>query len=646
MSRGLLLPVLVLLACDKEPEGPAEAPYSDCDPLDAGLCALPWPSTFYMEEDATTASGWRVNLRPNSLPMNRDGVQLKPDSWNQKDGFSTLGPFMFYFRDVDPALLISHQDIGAYEADDARVALLDAETGERVPIFVEVDGTAEYTREQLILGRPVVPLKHGHRYVVVVRGLKTLDGAEVEVSESFKQHRDGATATSWDVEGRRERYESDIFPVAEKAGFARADLQLAWDFVTISRESSLGGAEWMRDDAAERVGAEGPAYTITSVEESDCASGATIGRTLEGVMTVPLYTEFDGPGTKLTRDADGMPYYNGDATAEFTVRIPCSLLAEPRPAFVLQYGHGLLGSRGEVRTGYLSDMANRYGWVLVATDWTGMYEDDLNAITLMIANDPSDFGILPERSVQGFVHQDLLLRLARGGLVNDPNLIVDGTPLIDPDRFGYYGNSQGGILGAGYVGMSTQIERAVLGVGGMPYAVLLPRSADFDPFFLIFNAKFEDHRDIAFLIGAFQTLWDVGEGAGWARSMVTEPGEGQSPKDVLMQVGIGDAQVTTLGAHIMARAYGASLVTPQTREIWGLSEQTAPFEGSALVEWYYPDGSEEPVESVPPSKDGDTHECPRREPAAQDQLRDFLEDGVVNQYCDGVCEGVRAGFCD
>ena len=51
------------------------------------------------------------------------------------------------------------------------------------------------------------------------------------------------------------------------------------------------------------------------------------------------------------------------------------------------------------------------------------------------------------------------------------------------------------------------------------------------------------------------------------------------------------------------------------------------------------------VESVPPNKDGDTHECPRREPAAQEQLRDFLEDGVVNQYCEGVCESLRAEIC-
>ena len=55
--------------------------------------------------------------------------------------------------------------------------------------------------------------------------------------------------------------------------------------------------------------------------------------------------------------------------------------------------------------------------------------------------------------------------------------------------------------------------------------------------------------------------------------------------------------------------------------------------------------AEAPSEGVPPEKEGDTHECPRREPAAQDQLRDFLETGVINQYCEGTCENLRVDVC-
>ena len=115
---------------------------------------------------------------------------------------------------------------------------------------------------------------------------------------------------------------------------------------------------------------------------------------------------------------------------------------------------------------------------------------------------------------------------------------------------------------------------------------------------------------------------------------------------ILQQVGIGDAQVTTLGAHILARGYDSTNISPANRPVWGVANGEGPVDGNALVEWYYSDGAEEPVTNIPPDKDLDTHECPRREPAAQAQLRDFVETGIVNNYCDGPCEGVRENFCD
>ena len=236
--------------------------------------------------------------------------------------------------------------------------------------------------------------------------------------------------------------------------------------------------------------------------------------------------------------------------------------------------------------------------------------------------------------------------MVRDQLSVDEVLLKDGATLIDSDTIGYYGNSQGGIYGAGYLGMSTDLTRGILGVPGAPYGLLLPRSADFDPYFLILKNKWEDHRDIAVNIALMSMIWEPTEGAGWLRAMNEDPAPGVPAKQVLIQDAIGDAQVTTLGAQIMARAYGAKTVAPETRPIWGVEEADGGFTGSAIVEWYYPDGAEEPYTNVPPDYALDTHECPRREWAAKAQLRDFLIDGQVNQYCDGVCEGVREGFCD
>lgn len=638
-----MLSLLALMACTKNE--PIDQVYTGCDPLDETRCLLPYPSTYHMLEDDSQVSGWTVNIAENAMPENRDDYQMSPRHWNEKDGFSILTPLLAFFPDLDDSNLPSHLDLAASLADESPIVLLNAETGERMPFFAELDVSGETLTQRVLMIRPMSPLEHGTRYVVGIRDLQKKSGGEVDVSDAFAALRDGTETDTWDVEGQRGHFDQDIFPVLESNGWDRAELQLAWDFVTVSKENSLGRAMWMRDDAAERVGTGGPAYTITEVEEADCSTGATIGRTVYAELTVPMYTEQDAPPTFLTRDEDGQPFYNGDTTAEVMVRIPCSLINDPEPAMVLQYGHGLLGSKGEARAGYLGEMANDYKWIIVASDWVGMAEEDVSAITLMLALEPGEFAMLPERSMQGFVQKDLALRAVRGALGQDEALSVDGVSLIDPGRVGYYGNSQGGILGPAYVGMSDQIERAVFGVAGGPYSLLLSRSADFDPFFLVFKAKFPDQIDIALTLTLMQSLWDVSESSGWTRAMNQEPFPGESAKQVLIQNAIGDAQVTTLGGQVMARAYGANTIAPETRPIWGVDEQAGGFSGSGIVEWYYPDASTEPVENVPPEKEGDTHECPRREPAAQDQLRDFLETGVINQYCEGTCENLRVDVC-
>ena len=52
--------------------------------------------------------------------------------------------------------------------------------------------------------------------------------------------------------------------------------------------------------------------------------------------------------------------------------------------------------------------------------------------------------------------------------------------MIDTAHLDYDGNSQGGIMGLMLAAVSPDIERAVLGVPGMNYSLLLPRSVDFD----------------------------------------------------------------------------------------------------------------------------------------------------------------------
>lgn len=622
-----------------------------CNPIDPALCILPYPSIFHMRP-ASTPTGYQVALTEEALPVNVNGIGVDPKYLNEKDGFSTLGALLFYFPDVSLAGTVGHANLADYAAADAKTVLLDVDTGERVPHWIELDMKAPPGARLLII-HPATPLRHGARHVVGVRGLTTTGGAPIEPSPAFAALRDKVGTDDGSVEGQRVRYNLEVFPALAAAGFAREELQLAWDFVTVSRQNSLGRMLYMRDDVLDALGAEGPPYEVTLVEDEDCADPAvSIGRTVTIEMTAPLYTETDDPGALLTRDADGQPYRNGEKTVEVMLRIPCSLIDQPTPSFgrVVQYGHGLLGGKGEARNGYLSRMADEYRWVILASDWTGMKSEDTGAIAGALADDPTGFVTVPERSMQGFTEFIAAMRLATGPLLQEKALQFtagDNTIYapIDPTRRSYYGNSQGGILGGAYLALSPDIERGVLGVGGTPYVLLLSRSADFDSFLAILTTRYTDPRDITVLIASFQNLWDPGETAGWAWALNKEPDPKVGPKQALLQVAIGDAQVTGLGAHIQARALGAATVAPQTRPLFGIEEKQPGFTGSALVEWKYADVPDPPEENVPPPKATDPHECPRRELAAQQQLRDFLETGVVNQYCEGKCEGLRAETC-
>jgi hypothetical protein len=632
-------------------DGPAPAgELSGCDPVDPALCAFPYPSSYFQVE-ADTPSGVQNAFGPEALPINRDGVRLQPDLLNRYDGFSTVTPAVTYLEKVSLEGTISWTDPDGYLAPDARTVWIDAETGERLPHFVELDATADSDAVSALLLHPLVPMAHGHRYVIGIRGLVRTDGGPVVPSPAFAALRDGTASDLPDVALRQAHYDDAVFPVLEADGFARSEAQLAWDFTTASQESSLGRALAVRDDALARIGPTGPStYTIDSSEDGDCANPGSnpIARTIYGHYTAPRYTLSDSPGleARLVDGPDGLPTWQGDTEVAFLVRVPCSLAADPGDGgMILQYGHGLLGSYTEANADYLAQLADANRFVILAQDWTGMAERDAGPITLMLVSDLSDFEIIPDRTIQGFSELMSGLRLARNALAADPLLSYGGKPVIDGTRAGFYGNSQGGIFGAAYLALSPDLERGVLGVPGAPYSLLLSRSADFDTFFLLFDQKFTDDRDRALLLAIFQTAWDPGEPGGYLQHLTADPLPGSSAKQVLLQAALGDAQVTTLGAEMMARAFGATTIAPQAQPIWGVEEREAPFSGSAIVEWAYTDVAAMPIENLPPSVESDPHECPRREPEAQEQLAQFLLTGQVEQTCEGRCEDVRADVC-
>ncbi|MCY1065760.1 hypothetical protein OV090_13355 [Nannocystis sp. RBIL2] len=610
-------------------------PTLECDPLVPSYCGFPFPSNVFTSADPTTVTGRRLALSAALIPDRAQGQPAQPDLWNRSDGFSPGLAVMSHLPGATVAGLPGPWTLEDSLAFDSPTVLIDADTGERIAHFAELDMSHDQDDRRAFMLRPVVRLTDNHRYIAAIRRVVDGDGDALPPSPAFKALRDDEAFDDPSIGERRGLY-ADIFTRLEQAGVARDDLQLAWDFTTASREHNTAGLLEMRDEALAAVGDDGPAYTLTLVDAEH--PDPRIGLYVEGTMTVPLYLDQPGPGARLVLDDDGLPQQNGTAEFEFTVVIPQS--AFTTPATPLQYGHGLLGSgRQELQLDPRVAFADTYGYALFAVDWIGMAADDSVAIAdLVAAGDLEQFVTLVDRLHQGILNALLAMRLVSGALVDDPMLQPMGQPLIDPSERYYHGDSQGGILGATYMALSTDVERGLLGVPGQPYSLLLNRGEAMGELFAPLNSAFPDGLDRQLVLALLQILWDRTEPTGYSHTIRTGNLPGSPPKEILIEVAIGDHQVSTLGAHIMARAIGGiANIAPENRAIWGIDSAAAPYTGSAMVEYDF-GLAPEPTTNIPPSDGEDPHAKPRELPGAAQMLDRFLRTGVVETYCDGACD--------
>jgi hypothetical protein len=189
------------------------------------------------------------------------------------------------------------------------------------------------------------------------------------------------------------------------------------------------------------------------------------------------------------------------------------------------------------------------------------------------------------------------------------------------------------------------VTRAVIGVYGGPYALLLPRSTDFAVLFDVLRLRYPRSLDRMAAIALIQALWDRMDPSGWA-GYVGGGLPGTPAHRAIFQHGLGDAQVTWLGAHAIARSAGAVIFASNAREgnetldlFTAVADDAVLTTGSAMVTFSF-DFPLVPFINVPPSDGVDAHECVRRNPAAQAQMAHFFKTGEIINTCAGGGECV------
>jgi len=615
-----------------EPAPNVDWPHVACDPLVPSFCPLPFPSNVYSVVDDATATGRRVQLEADAMPQDYYGGKPEADAWNHADGFTPGTALLAHFPGLLPEGLVGFPDSITIERSleaDCPSVVLDAASGERIPHWVELDMNGDDDETRLLIIHPAIRLDDEKRYIVSLSGLLDGSGVPLAATDGFAALRDLVASNESSIEERRPLY-ADIFMKLEAAGVARADVQLAWDFTTASRDNQVGWMLHMRDEALEIVGEQGPEYTITTVDtdyEPD-----TIAFRIFGEMTVPMYLDQPEPGARILFGEDGLPEPDGTAEFSFEVLIPQSALLAP--AGIVQYGHGLLGGKEQIESEHFRLFMNDYNYIMFGVDFIGMAADDeLDIGALIATGEFHRFAAVVDRQHQGMLNSLLAMRMMKGTFAADP----DYGMYIDPEQAFYHGISQGGIFGVTYMALSTDVERGALGVPGMPYNLLLSRSVDFEQFFEIIRATWQDPRQQVFLLALADMLWERTEPAGYAPYVLENRLPNTPEHRVFMNAAIGDHQVTTLGAAIIARTMGAQHVDSGIRDIFGLEKVDAPHDGSGLVEYDFglpPD----PIGNLPQEACEDPHGKIRRLPEFQQQLDAFYRTGIIENFCDGgVC---------
>ena len=679
----------------------------------ADRCLMPYPSNWYTRADATSATGRRVNFQRDSMIANDTGdaiagndtgVKVDPAEWNRNDGFSPTPKIL-----VNLPGLVSDADtrdglaaiatnsgwstigtIGDYSKPTAAVVLVDEATGTRVPVWAEFDMSVGKAARPLII-HPGRALTEGHTYAVALQNMKTSTNKAVAVPAAFKLYRDSLITGKSVVESRRAGYEQ-IFSALGTAGVTRSNIQLAWDFTVGSTTALTGRMLAIRNDAFAQLGdtnladlvPSGSSPTFSNLSVTDNVSDK-VARRVTGSITVPCYlTSVNGtpcaPGSSFHYDGtitpSSLPTQNGTYQADFICNIPRSAFSDgsvsgdavAKPPVI--YGHGLLGSKGEVNSDAQVDFAQQYGYVYCATNEIGFASEDV-ATAQKALGDISFFNQMADRTQQGLLNELYLGRaLVNSGGLRTATAFQDssGNSLLSGSRLFYDGNSQGGILGGALTAIAPDYDHAVLGVNGMTYSTLLDRSTDFVTYkMLAYVPGYGSALDRSLGLSLIQDLWDRAEPSGYVNHMTNNPLPNTPAHNVLMQVGLGDFQVANITADTEARSIGARIYSPivapgrggTTNPGWGLSSiGSFPYDGSALV--YFDSG---PVRSdgaggwlgnssplfanVNPTNangstanDGhDPHENPRRSPMGRAMKAGFLQvGGKITSTCNGaVC---------
>jgi hypothetical protein len=597
---------------------------------------LPFPSNAFLTADTSTETGYKVNYASNTLPSSGTTSNVEILDLNRFDGFSPSTQIMTAFTTVPNLTGVANQhSIATSLSDGHATVLLNLKNGERVAHWVELDDRATNPSATIVFMRTLGALDTNTTYGVAFIGLTDLSGNPITPSPAMQAIIDGDETTSPDIESRRDEIEA--FIGSHLDAYDLISVKAAWVFHTASSQSILSDISTMRSDALTRLGEDGIGCTVTSSEDN-YGDDDKLYRRIRGTFTAPQYLESQNPPALIVRDNNSIPQFVENAEIPFTMVIPQVLadLHESGPLVV--FGHGFLGT-GEGTSNYLGGWAEEYKVSFIATDLYGWSTSDFDTLGWGMI-DPSYFQHQAERIEQALINKMAMIRTFKGICSDIDEMYSDGTNLVDSSDVHYMGYSLGGIYGASVVAVSPDIDRAALWVGGSGFSTFIERSTNFATFAELFShsAAYPERNDRALLIGVMQQMWDCSD----PETFLPFANDGYEsviePFSFLSIISVNDAQVPGISSDRAARTAGIPVLDSSARLPYGITQQSGPISGSAIVYW---DGGYDAMpDSNSPPPIGDAGKAHNEIGVIEDvneMVKEFLHTGVVIDTCDETC---------
>lgn len=530
------------------------------DDADPTGCLLPWPSSAFTKLDPSSPTGVRLAIDVSSLNPTDD-----VSSVNRGDGFSRLSPIVTGF--ATPL---------APPTDDA-VWLVLAQpglpnTGERVPLRVQVFPSIDEPSRALLVATPRKLLEPNAEYLVVVTDALRAEGGGSIAPERSTRVALGLDDAESQAEADLRGHHAPARALLSQIGLSPSRALRVWDFTTRSAEDGKARLRAMRDATLAAVAAGKTTVTIDSVKPGAGSTELVVEGRLGGL---PAFASTKG----LTFDAQGVPVASGTREAPFRVTIPKGTGDYP----YVMYGHGTGGTFHDdafdeelAKTGVAKVGISFYGW----TEEEAL--DTFFSLKRMFAGAHRSSALLMEAVADGAAIQasmggaigEALSAATLGGAANPAaGRKPDGKTQL------WAGGSLGGTMGLVYTAVTPTVRGSVLNVPGAGWTHFIPESNLYGTIqpFIIGNYG----SDIGVLQALFmsQNAWDDVDGGVWQEELIGRK------TTFLVQESIDDPVLPNVGTENVVRTTGAVQLGKVIVPIAGVSTATEANDRSALTQY-------------------------------------------------------------